>query len=230
MNDKNMILSKNMTPSVVPHFGTQLWNKPMLLIKRLAATLTFGVIVAFALALLPLSAFADAGGDPPPALKLKKKSNSSKTAKRNFFTIKCIKGKAWDRKKRKCIAEEKSSSLDQNEIFNRGRELALATLYQDAIGVLALAPDQSDPRVLNIIGFANRKMGNMPKAFEYYHAAIASDPEFPLVREYLGEAYVEIGQLEKARQQLSQLERICGNQTCGEYMKLANVIIDSQLD
>ncbi len=156
--------------------------------------------------------------------KTKAKKESAKVP-----TIKCFNKKIWDAKAKKCVAEEKSSSLDQDSIYFHARDLARAGQYENAIRVLYLAPDQADPRVLNYLGFSNRKLGNMDKALTYYHAAIASNPDFSLVREYLGEAYVQLGQLEKAREQLTQIERICGTQDCREYTMLTNYMVTNQL-
>ena len=72
-------------------------------------------------------------------------------------------------------------------------------------------------------------LGKLDVALGYYRAAVAEDPDFSLVREYLGEAYIQLGLLEKAREQLSEIERICGSKACNEYGQLANLIVDSQI-
>lgn len=142
--------------------------------------------------------------------------------------IKCFGKRIWDATAKKCVKEEKSSSIDQDSIYTHGRNLARAGQYENAIRVLYLAHDQNDPRVLNYLGYSNRKLGNMDKALTYYHAAVAANPDFSLVREYLGEAYIQLGQLEKAREQLTQIERICGTQNCREYAMLTTYMIDNQ--
>ena len=89
-------------------------------------------------------------------------------------------------------------------LINEGR-------YEDALwslraAGLALGPH---PDVLTYQGFANRKLSNYDIAISYYSAALKLDPEHRGANEYLGEYYVETGQLAKARQQLVTLERIC---------------------
>jgi tetratricopeptide (TPR) repeat protein len=152
---------------------------------------------------------------------------------------KCKAGEVWDPEakrffgKGKCVAEsemQEGSGDRQGLIYDYGRTLAYAGEYSHAIDVLAMAPDQKDPRVLNMLGYSNRKLGRMNDALAYYHAAIAENPDFSLVREYLGEAYIELGMLEQARGQLSEIERICGGKNCSEYGQLANLIISSQID
>lgn len=150
----------------------------------------------------------------------------------------CPKGEVWDKEamdgtaKGKCVAEadfkKKPKDEQQGMIYNYGRGMAKAGHYEKAIAALKMAPDQGDPRVLNYLGYSNRKLGNMDVALGYYRAAVAKNPDFSLVREYLGEAYIQLGLLEKAREQLSEIERICGSKACDEYGQLASLIVESQ--
>jgi tetratricopeptide (TPR) repeat protein len=89
-------------------------------------------------------------------------------------------------------------------LINEGR-------YQDALwslkdAALALGPH---PDVLTYQGFANRKLHNYDVAVSYYSAALALAPDHRGANEYLGEYYVETGQVAKARQQLVKLDGIC---------------------
>jgi len=89
-------------------------------------------------------------------------------------------------------------------LINEGR-------YEDALWSLraagvALGPH---PDVLTYQGFANRKLSNYDVAISYYSAALKLDPEHRGANEYLGEYYVETGQLGKANAQLVKLDRIC---------------------
>ena len=79
-----------------------------------------------------------------------------------------------------------------------------------------------------MLGFSNRKSGRMDVALGYYRKAVATDPDFSLVREYLGEAYIQLGMMEKAREQLTQIERICGSRVSDEYGQLASLIVENQ--
>ena len=151
---------------------------------------------------------------------------------------KCPEGQVWDPEakrlfgKGKCVSEAEFSgnaTEKQSLFYNYGKSRADAGDYVQAIAVLNMVPDTTDPRVLNYLGFSHRKLGHMDEALEYYRAAIAQDPDFSLVREYLGEAYIQLGLLEQAREQLSEIERICGGRECGEYRKLAQLMVDSQI-
>ena len=149
----------------------------------------------------------------------------------------CPQGKVWDPEakrlfgKGKCVdaAEmEKPAGEKQGLIYDYGRSMAKAGHYELAIAALKTAPDQADPRVLNYLGYSSRKLGRMDDALHYYRAAVAQNPDYSLVREYLGEAYIQLGQLEKAREQLSEIERICGSKACSEYGQLADLIVERQ--
>jgi tetratricopeptide (TPR) repeat protein len=143
-------------------------------------------------------------------------------------TPKCATGKIYDKKQKKCVDED-TSSLNQDSIFETGRALAYSERYDEAIRVLSLAKDKSDPRVLNMLGYSHRKTGQIELALGFYEQSIAQNPNYSLVREYLGEAYIELGMLEKAREQLSEIERICESRSCDEYHQLASLMVKSQL-
>jgi tetratricopeptide (TPR) repeat protein len=97
-----------------------------------------------------------------------------------------------------------SAYLSAYGLINEGRyEEGLAEL--GAAG-LAFGPH---PDVLTYQGFANRKLGRLDVAVSYYRAALKLQPEHRGANEYLGEFYVETGQMAKAQVQLAKLERIC---------------------
>jgi tetratricopeptide (TPR) repeat protein len=89
-------------------------------------------------------------------------------------------------------------------LINEGHyEAALGSLRDAG---LALGPH---PDVLTYQGFANRKLHNYDVAISYYSAALKLDPAHRGANEYLGEYYVETGQMALAKQQLVKLETIC---------------------
>jgi tetratricopeptide (TPR) repeat protein len=196
------------------------------------ASSTARPIVAFAAAMLISAGAALAAGETDT-------NSSTDTGSGNTATLpqKCKEGMVWDPNaktlfgKGKCVnsADLKKNGNQQGMIYDYGKQLAKAGEFELAIATLKLAPDQEDPRVLNYLGFSHRKLGKMDEALGYYHAAISQNPDFSLVREYLGEAYIQLGMLEQAREQLTEIERICGGRTCGEYGELARLIVDSQI-
>ena len=77
--------------------------------------------------------------------------------------------------------------------------------------------------VYNLLGFSLRKNGDYTKALTFYKKALDFDAEHKGAHEYLGELYVETGQLPKAREHLAVLERLCP-QGCEEREDLAKAI------
>jgi tetratricopeptide (TPR) repeat protein len=74
----------------------------------------------------------------------------------------------------------------------------------------------------NYLGFSYRKNGNLPEAFKAYEKALAIDPRHLGAHEYLGEAYLQKKEPEKAKTTLIKLKGICGN--CEEARDLEKAI------
>ena len=60
----------------------------------------------------------------------------------------------------------------------------------------------------NLVGFAARKLGDYPRSLSAYGRCLSIQPGYAAAREYLGEAYVELGRIREAREQLAWLERL----------------------
>src|SRR3954469_22588096 len=63
--------------------------------------------------------------------------------------------------------------------------------------------------VYNLMGFALRKAGDYKQAYTFYRKALDFDPEHKGALEYLGELYVETGQIEKAKENVVLLRKLC---------------------
>lgn len=79
------------------------------------------------------------------------------------------------------------------------------------------AADSAD--VWNWSGYVARKSGRLPDAFPYYYKALNIDPKHLGAHEYLGEAYLQSGDRQRAQDQLNILQGICGQ--CEEAGDLA---------
>ncbi len=148
---------------------------------------------------------------------------NSNSGSATVVTPKCKKGKIWSKKRKKCVIIKKSSLVDDEDIYQTGRDLAIRGRYNDAIQVLSFAYDKSDPRILNYLGYAHRKAGRVDVGIGYYKEALEVDPDYTLVREYMGEAFLQKGDLASAKQQLDEIKNRCGIQ-CAEYAILADQI------
>ena len=84
--------------------------------------------------------------------------------------------------------------------------------------------DQDDADVANLLGYSNRKLENYEVALKYYQHALSIDPEHKGANEYLGELYLETGEIDKAKQRLVILDDACFF-PCSEYTTLKSSII-----
>lgn len=130
-------------------------------------------------------------------------------------TRKCKSGFIWDTATRKCVRPNKSSK-NNKALMRDVRELAYAGRFPDATLVLDRL-DQTDPWVLTYRGFVARKLGDQTGANKYYLAALAEDPNHLLARSYMGQGFVEAGDLDAARLQLSEIRQRGGRGTWPEF-------------
>lgn len=134
----------------------------------------------------------------------------------------CKKTEIWDKKKKKCVKAEKSSFNDDT-LYDAARELAYADRHEDAIGILNVMREQDTPRVLNYLGFNNRKLGHFEIGMDYYRQALAINPDFVLARAYMGQALIQQGDIEGAKAQLKEIRRRAGTQDYA-YFALAQAL------
>ncbi|MEK9721857.1 MAG: tetratricopeptide repeat protein, partial [Rhodospirillaceae bacterium] len=87
----------------------------------------------------------------------------------------------------------------------------------------ALAEDMQDADTLNYMGYSYRKLKQFDKALAAYRKALAIKPEHRGANEYIGELYLETGQLEKAKERLKVLDSACFF-GCEEYDTLKKAI------
>jgi tetratricopeptide (TPR) repeat protein len=118
---------------------------------------------------------------------------------------------------------QKGSFLNQDQIYSLGYWQAKNGHYATALATLQSARDQNDPRVQTMVGFALRKLGRVDEAFGYYLKAVAIRPNATTTRQYLGEAYLQIGDVARAREQLAEIAQRCGT-SCEDYTSLAEEI------
>ncbi len=95
--------------------------------------------------------------------------------------------------------------LDAVGLINEGR-------YQAAITQLNISSQTFGPHpdILTYLGFANRKLGKLDIAEDYYRQALAASPNHLGATEYYGELMVERGDLAGAQRMLVKLENSCG--------------------
>jgi tetratricopeptide (TPR) repeat protein len=149
---------------------------------------SLGRIVAgvFTAGLLVAAAPAFAVDDDPPKIDCTKAKNKNKPACKPHHT-------------------------DDREIINGAYWLAHTGKLKESLALLATAQNRENPRYLNAMGFATRKLGDVDGALPYYARALEIEPDYVQAREYLGEAFLAKGDVAHASEQLAEIERRCGS-------------------
>lgn len=60
----------------------------------------------------------------------------------------------------------------------------------------------------NVVGYSQRRLGRLDESIAAYTRCLRLRPDYAAAREYLGEAELERGEVEKAREQLAMLVRL----------------------
>jgi len=99
------------------------------------------------------------------------------------------------------------------------KDFARAITLLDVI--VQRTPDDAD--AWNQLAYATRKSGDPAKSIPLYQKALALDPRHTGAHEYIGEAYLALGDLAKAKEHLARLNRICLF-SCEEYRDLKKAV------
>ena len=95
--------------------------------------------------------------------------------------------------------------------YERGVEAVEASKYKKARKLFrkAVKDEPGNADAWNYLGFSSRKLEDFTEALEAYNNALAINPDHLGANEYLGELYLQTGELEKARERLKKLNDIC---------------------
>lgn len=184
-------------------------------IKRLVGF----VLVAGAVALLatPVHAIFSGSGSAP-----------SCSSKKSISACRATSGCYWSTRSKKCrrSSQDRESREADDRVFFEARALIEDKQYTKALELLRTIKNQNQPRVLNYIGFSTRKLGDVDKGISYYHKALALDPDYVVAREYLGEGYLQKGDLAGAEGQLREIFARDCKVGCEAYDDLAEAILN----
>jgi Flp pilus assembly protein TadD len=89
----------------------------------------------------------------------------------------------------------------------------------------AVARDARNADYHNLLAYAIRKgpSPDMDRVFKHYTEALRLDPKHRGAHEYIGEAYLLVGNVAKAREHLAALDKLCFF-SCEEYRDLKRAI------
>ncbi len=82
-----------------------------------------------------------------------------------------------------------------------------ATALRHFQSALKRFPDAAN--LHNELGFTHRKLRQLDKAFEHYKRALMIDPRHRAAHEYIGEAYLLVGDIPSAEKHVAALRAIC---------------------
>ena len=86
-----------------------------------------------------------------------------------------------------------------------------------------LAEDTQQVDIYNLLAFSLRKSGDFSTSLTYYNKALSLQPDYKPAREYLGELYLDTGDIAKAKDQLAELTKLCPT-GCEELTDLQKAI------
>jgi tetratricopeptide (TPR) repeat protein len=99
-----------------------------------------------------------------------------------------------------------------------------ASVMQDA---LAKEPNSADYH--NLYAYSLRRSGSsdLDQVFKHYNEALRLDPRHKGAHEYIGEAYLMVGNVTKAKEHLGALDKLCFF-GCSEYTDLKKAIAEHE--
>jgi Flp pilus assembly protein TadD len=119
------------------------------------------------------------------------------------------------------------SSTESAEVYAEAKALIDAENYVAALPILLniIATDAENADAWNLLGFTNRKLGNLDDAALAYSTALTLNPDHLGALEYQGELYLQTGQPDLAKANLTRLQGLCGD--CEEAEDLALAVQDA---
>jgi Flp pilus assembly protein TadD len=107
--------------------------------------------------------------------------------------------------------EEQPSEGVRDPDYAAGLKAIEGKNWPEAIRLLSSAAlrDTRNADIQNFLAYSYRNSGDVSLAFRHYHRALELNPRHRGAHEYIGEAYLMIGNPAKAEEHLKALDRIC---------------------
>jgi tetratricopeptide (TPR) repeat protein len=117
-----------------------------------------------------------------------------------------------------------------HQVFGNRAPAKTAIARKDWAGAQAVLEPYtaSNPRSadgFNLLGYSLRNQKKYDDSLVAYKQALTLDPKHRGAHEYIGMAYVQMGQLDKAKEHLASLDKICPF-SCEEYRDLKKAIAE----
>lgn len=137
----------------------------------------------------------------------------------------CPVGQLFDTGAGQCVTDM-TRLTDADRMANAKRLIDLDR-FAEARLLLDAVEQKNSARYFNYRGFVTRKLGDPEGALVFYRRALVLDPYYAEAREYLGEAYLMLGRIAEAEEELAQIARICGVQ-CEPYQELSEALAEAK--
>ena len=170
-------------------------------IRILVPSLALGLIAA-------CSAFADGGYAPPAPPPRETKPNTPGGAQSDNNENAPKKDLTPREKADHLYADAFDEVSDGKEEMKKGKEKSALKKFSKALEECkeAVELDSTYYQAWNLIAYTSRKTGKVDDAFVAYAKCLALNPDFEIAHEYRGEAYLQIGNLAKAKEELAWLK------------------------
>jgi tetratricopeptide (TPR) repeat protein len=126
-------------------------------------------------------------------------------------------------------ADDPASGAGADPVLQSARQAVAGQDYAKAAGILreALVKAPANADYHNLFAYAVRKGPNpdMDLAFKHYNEALRIEPKHRGAHEYIGEAYLMVGNPGKAKEHLAQLDKLCFF-GCQEYSALKKAVAE----
>ena len=118
--------------------------------------------------------------------------------------------------------EAKKFILKAKKLEKKDKMEKALKLYSKAYDKLLKAydKDKKNPDILNYLGFALRKAGNLEEAEKFYLEGLEIKPDHRGINEYLGELYIKTNRIELDKKRLEVLKDC----KCEEFEELKELI------
>jgi hypothetical protein len=122
-----------------------------------------------------------------------------------------------------------STSKPVDPTIDRATQAAMRNDWASAQSIMkeAVSRNPNDADYHNLYAYSLRKGPNpdMSQVFRHYNEALRIEPKHRGANEYLGEAYLMVNNVAKAKEQLGVLDKLCFF-PCKEYSDLKKSIAD----
>lgn len=120
-----------------------------------------------------------------------------------------------------------SSASANDPNWTAAKDAIAAKNYDAAVPLLkeTVAKNPSNADAYNYLGYTHGRMGKHDDALAYYQKALDLQPDHRGANEYLGELYLKMGDLAKAKERLTVLDNACFF-GCPEFDMLKKAVAD----